>query len=69
MTGGLVGVGAVTHTPLVTTLPFVLQVLIAELGVAYTHGLQIGDEPRYIKVAGCGKHYAVHNVRFTNGFP
>ena len=34
--------------------------LTGELGVAFIKGLQ-GDHPRYLKVAACAKHYAVHS--------
>ena len=34
--------------------------LTAELGVQMVQGLQ-GDDPRYLKVAACAKHYAVHS--------
>jgi beta-glucosidase len=34
--------------------------LTAELGVAMVRGLQ-GDDPKYLKVAACAKHYAVHS--------
>jgi beta-glucosidase len=34
--------------------------LTARLAVAYITGLQ-GDDPRYLKVAACAKHYAVHS--------
>ncbi|MBE2213025.1 MAG: glycoside hydrolase family 3 C-terminal domain-containing protein [Opitutaceae bacterium] len=34
--------------------------LTAELGVEMVKGLQ-GDDPRYLKVAACAKHYAVHS--------
>ncbi len=34
--------------------------LTARLGVAFVRGLQ-GDDPRYLKVAACAKHYAVHS--------
>jgi beta-glucosidase len=35
-------------------------VLTATLGGAYVRGLQ-GDDPRYLQVAACAKHYAVHS--------
>eukprot|EP01119_Soliformovum_irregulare_P019776 TRINITY_DN632_c2_g1_i3.p1 TRINITY_DN632_c2_g1~~TRINITY_DN632_c2_g1_i3.p1 ORF type:complete len:715 (+),score=224.85 TRINITY_DN632_c2_g1_i3:27-2171(+) len=35
--------------------------LISRMGVAYTRGLQEGDDPNYIKIAACGKHYALHS--------
>lgn len=35
-------------------------VLTGTLGAAYVRGLQ-GDDPRYMKVAACAKHYAVHS--------
>jgi len=35
-------------------------VLTAMLGGAYVRGLQ-GDDPRYLKVAACAKHFAVHS--------
>ncbi len=34
--------------------------LTARLGVAFIQGLQ-GDDPTYLKVAACAKHYAVHS--------
>ncbi len=34
--------------------------LTARMGVALVRGLQ-GDDPRYLKVAACAKHYAVHS--------
>lgn len=34
--------------------------LSAQIGTAFVQGLQ-GDHPKYIKAAGMGKHYAVHN--------
>lgn len=34
--------------------------LTGELGLAFIKGLQ-GDHPRYMKVAACAKHFAVHN--------
>jgi beta-glucosidase len=34
--------------------------LTARMGVALVKGLQ-GDDPRYLKVAACAKHYAVHS--------
>ncbi len=34
--------------------------LTSRIGVAFVKGLQ-GDHPKYIKAAGMGKHYAVHN--------
>ncbi|CUH94386.1 hypothetical protein P22_0452 [Propionispora sp. 2/2-37] len=34
--------------------------LTGKLGVAYIRGLQ-GDHPRYLKVAACAKHFAVHS--------
>jgi beta-glucosidase len=34
--------------------------LTGELGVAMVRGLQ-GDHPRYLKVAACAKHFAVHS--------
>ena len=34
--------------------------LTAEMGKALVRGLQ-GDHPRYLKVAACAKHYAVHS--------
>ena len=35
--------------------------LISQIGAAYTHGLQEGESEKYLKVAACAKHYAVHN--------
>jgi len=34
--------------------------LTASLGVAFVKGLQ-GNDPKYLKVAACAKHYAVHS--------
>jgi beta-glucosidase len=34
--------------------------LTGEMGAAYVRGLQ-GDDPKYLKVAACAKHYAVHS--------
>ena len=34
--------------------------LTGEMGTAFVHGLQ-GDDPRYLKIAACAKHYAVHS--------
>ncbi|HHU51278.1 MAG TPA: glycoside hydrolase family 3 protein [Firmicutes bacterium] len=34
--------------------------LVGRLGVAFIRGLQ-GDHPKYLKVAACAKHYAVHS--------
>jgi beta-glucosidase len=34
--------------------------LTGEMGSAFVRGLQ-GDDPRYLKVAACAKHYAVHS--------
>jgi beta-glucosidase len=34
--------------------------LTAHLGVAFVRGLQ-GNDPRYLKVAACAKHFAVHS--------
>ncbi len=34
--------------------------LTGRLGVAFVKGLQ-GDDPKYLKVAACAKHYAVHS--------
>ena len=34
--------------------------LTSRLGVAFVRGLQ-GDNPKYLKVAACAKHYAVHS--------
>jgi beta-glucosidase len=34
--------------------------LTARLGVAFVKGLQ-GNDPKYLKVAACAKHYAVHS--------
>ena len=35
--------------------------LLSMLGVAYTRGLQEGKDPKYLKVAACAKHFAVHS--------
>ena len=40
---------------------------IGEMAVQYTLGLQVGEAPQYIKVAGCGKHYAVRKVFSVQG--
>ena len=34
--------------------------LMARMGVEFVKGMQ-GDDPRYLKVAACAKHYAVHS--------
>jgi len=34
--------------------------LTSRIGVAFVKGLQ-GDHPKYLKAAGCAKHYAVHS--------
>ena len=34
--------------------------LTSRVGVAFVQGLQ-GDDPKYLKVAACAKHYAVHS--------
>jgi beta-glucosidase len=34
--------------------------LTSQIGVAYVRGLQ-GDDPRYLSVAACAKHFAVHS--------
>jgi len=34
--------------------------LTGELGAAFVRGLQ-GDDPKYMKIAACAKHYAVHS--------
>ena len=35
--------------------------LLSHIGTAYTHGLQEGSDPKYLKIAACAKHYAVHS--------
>jgi len=35
--------------------------LLSMLGVAYTRGLQEGEDAKYLKVAACAKHYVVHS--------
>ena len=35
--------------------------LISQIGAAYTHGLQEGEDKSYLKVAACAKHFAVHS--------
>ena len=35
--------------------------LISLIGDAYTHGLQEGEDSKYLKVAACAKHYVVHS--------
>ena len=37
--------------------PYVISVI----GAAYTRGLQEGGDEKYLKVAACAKHYAVHS--------
>jgi beta-glucosidase len=34
--------------------------LTGEMGIAFVRGLQ-GDDPKYLKVAACAKHFAVHS--------
>ncbi len=34
--------------------------LTGEMGAAFVRGMQ-GDDPRYLRTAACGKHYAVHS--------
>ena len=35
--------------------------LVATIGNAYTHGLQIGEDTKYLKIAACAKSYVVHS--------
>ena len=35
--------------------------LVATIGNAYTHGLQIGEDSKYLKIAACAKSYVVHS--------
>ena len=35
--------------------------LISQLGAAYARGLQEGEDKKYLKVAACAKHFAVHS--------
>ena len=35
--------------------------LISQIGSAYTKGLQEGNDPKYLKIGACAKHYAVHS--------
>ena len=35
--------------------------LISQIGAAYTCGLQEGEDKKYLKVAACAKHFAVHS--------
>ena len=35
--------------------------LISQQGLAYTRGLQEGNDSEYVKVAACAKHFAVHS--------
>ena len=35
--------------------------LISIMGLAYTRGLQEGPDSRYVKIAACAKHFAVHS--------
>lgn len=39
--------------------PFVLS----QIGAAYTHGLQEGSDPHYVKIVACAKHYVAHSGR------
>ena len=35
--------------------------LIASIGAAYTRGLQIGEDTKYLKIAACAKHFSAHS--------
>ena len=35
--------------------------LIASIGAAYTRGLQIGEDTKYLKIAACAKHFTAHS--------
>ena len=35
--------------------------LISQMGNAYTRGLQEGSDSKYLKIAACAKHFAVHS--------
>ena len=35
--------------------------LISQMGAAYTRGLQEGSDSKYLKIAACAKHFAVHS--------
>ncbi len=35
--------------------------LISVIGNAYTRGLQEGEDPKYLKVGACAKHFSVHS--------
>ena len=35
--------------------------LVASMGAAYTRGLQVGEDKRYLKIAACAKSYVVHS--------
>lgn len=35
--------------------------LVSSIGLAYTRGLQEGEDHNYLKIAACAKHYAVHS--------
>ncbi len=43
--------------------------LTGELGATFVRGMQ-GDDPRYLKIAACAKHYAVHSgpEKLRHGF-
>ena len=36
--------------------------LISQMGNAYTRGLQEGSDSKYLKIAACAKHFAVHTI-------
>ena len=38
-----------------------------QYGVAYTKGLQWGDDPRYTKAIGALKHYTIYSVENSGG--
>lgn len=42
--------------------------LMGQLGVAWTEGLQRGDDPNYIQVAVTLKHFDVNNLENSDGF-
>ncbi len=35
--------------------------LVSQMGSAYTRGLQEGSDSKYLKIAACAKHFAVHS--------
>lgn len=35
--------------------------MTGRLGARYIRGIQRGEDPRYLKIAACAKHFAVHD--------